>query len=229
MRPNAKPVTDKILAAWRGNAWDKIAPRWAGPIRELIDEVLHLRQYVRFLEMAFLRERAQRVELDRQVKPTGRVLVVDCPAGPGERCEGETLIYADGRIDLYTTRCPVGVSHPLFDEVLEAVLFEAPNRFKGMPGELSIRTRSLVRYFRDLRSEAAAMGNAKLAAEVTAALNKLRDELNETIKDESQDGAQTNAVQAEAVKAETVTTPAPVQETVAARTAAPAAPSGLPW
>lgn len=195
-----RPLTDKMLDAWRKSDWKKIAGRWEAPIRQMIDELTSLRLYVRVIEAAYLRERAQRIELDRQTKPGGRVLVVDCPPGDGERCEGETVVYADGLIDLYTTRCPVGVSHPRFDAVLEAVLFESPRRFQGMPGELPIRVRSLTRYPRDFRKEVESLVNAKLAGNVLAALNELRAGMEAT--DEAEP-AQTQVQEASSPRART--------------------------
>ncbi len=131
--------------------------------------------------------RGQLAVLERPSQPGGRVLLLDAPASPGDRCEGETLVYADMPVDLFTARVPVGAMHRRFDEVVNAVLCNAPRRFRSLPGELSIRRLSLSRYPRDFSREVAALVNAKLAGSVLAALNEIKDGLDEKKTAQPQD------------------------------------------
>ena len=186
--------TDRQLAGLERSSFG----RWQTTVVKLIAELRAERSLNRQLVEQALRARAQLVAMDRPTKPGGRVLLVDCPATPDELCEGETVVYADTTVDLCTARSPVGVLHPRFDSVLEAVLAGARWRFRTMPGELSVKTRSLARYPRDFPSEVAALVNAKVADNVLAALNELRegleDEKNEAQTKEQEtsgDGADT--------------------------------------
>jgi hypothetical protein len=194
--------TDKQLAGLERSNFG----RWQTTAVKLIAELRAANSLNAALVEQTLRARAELVALDRPSMPGGRVLLLDCPASPGELCEGETVIYADQTVELCMARVPVGVLHARFDEVVEAVLAGERSRFRTMPGELSLKVRSLTRYPRDFHSEVVALRNAKLTVNVIAALNELRERMapDETIAAQPQvttpkqvEQPQTNAAQAE--------------------------------
>lgn len=183
--PNvARSYTDRQLAGLERSNFGK----WQGTVVKLIAELRAEKRLNAELTRHALRARAQLAALDRPTKPGGRVLLVDVPTAADERCVGETIVYTDPTVDLHMARCPVGVSHPSFDDVVEAVLFGAPRRFRGMPGELTVGIHSLTRYPRDFLREVTSLVDAKLADNVLTALSELRSSLEaEAQKDEGQE------------------------------------------
>jgi hypothetical protein len=182
-RTTGRNFTDKQLAGLERSNIGK----WNATLQKLIAELRAERRLSEHMTKAYVRERAARVELDRQVRPNARILVVDCPVEPDERAEGETIVYSDGLLDVCTVSCPVGWSHPKFEQVLEAVLSETPRRFQGMPGSLSCRLRSIVRYPRDLHKEVEALIAAQDTQEVLDLLGELRERLDEKKPAEKQE------------------------------------------
>lgn len=176
-----KPIADNQLTAYARNDWERIAGKSWGPVvRQLIAELQGERRISARTADQAIQARSQfasldRVKLDAARRQGGRVLVVDCPAEPGERCEGETLVLADEWLDIRTARCPVGTSHHRFDEVLAAVLSPLPARFQRMAGELGLATWIIARYPRNRRQEIDALVEAKITENVLTILNELRD------------------------------------------------------
>jgi hypothetical protein len=173
--------TDQQLAGLERTDLKRAGP-WTATMRKLITELRAEKRMNAALTRMAIRALARfstldRVKLGAARRQAGRVLVVDCPATAGERCVGETIVYADELVDLSSARCPVGSLHPRFEDVLEAALSGLPRRFQGMPGELSVFVRSITRYPMDLRSEVEALVNANHAEHVSRALSELREGL----------------------------------------------------
>ena len=192
-----KPFTDAQLAALEASNLKHLG-RSEAMVRKLIGELRMARRLLELMEGGYLRMRSQLVEIDRKMLPSGRVLVVECPAEPHTRCLAETVLVSDGMLDLHTVACPVDPGHTEFDAVLAATLElpinRTPVRFKELLREASTRRRQLRHYQKsDWKTELERLSNAQATQDVLDALNELKERPDETLQPQAQDAPASQA------------------------------------
>lgn len=222
-----KPFTDGQLEGLEKSNLAHLG-RNEAMVRKLIGELRMARRLVEQLEAGYLRMRSQLVELDREILPAGRVLVVECPPEPHTSAVAETVLLADGKLDLHRVACPVECGHSQFEDVLRATLElpvqRTPIRFQNLLKEATRRQRVLRHYQRDWQREIEAMMSAQATQDVLDALNELRDRPNEAIENPAQDAAASEEAKPQAVEA-----PPQVEGDCPPGAAGGSSAEGVPW
>lgn len=86
-----------------------------------------------------LRDRSRVVEMDKRMKPIGRVLVIDTPPVRPELNDGTIEVYSDPGVDLVIATSPVEPHDPVYETALEWELRSVAQRFREMPWEVGPR------------------------------------------------------------------------------------------
>lgn len=101
-----------------------------------------------------MRERSRVLEMDRRLKPIGRVLMVDLPPFEIGYDFGCVEVYSDPGVDISLVQSCVTPHDQKYDELLEQELKKLPERFKVMPWEIGPRYCSTwTRWATDRRSQ----------------------------------------------------------------------------
>lgn len=129
-------MTDKDLLAMTQRTFKGDS---TGLVRQLANQLLLERSCNKAVIENMVRQRMRVVEMERRMKPVGRVLLIDAPAVDPMMSNGDLIVYTDPAIDFCMVKLSTPWESPDFETELETELGSERERFRQMPWELGPR------------------------------------------------------------------------------------------